>query len=165
MTPSKCLRMVRAAVQKLSPALPEADLALLTEQLRQAVSRGPESVDAHPRALLEMFRLADRDVPAAREAAFLEGAYAQFLFPRDEVRRGPYLSGAAPESRGRELRGARMIGNTRVDSFNPRQPATAKSKELIRVFCEAMTIKERHRIFSTRRRPRRKGKPVVRQQT
>ncbi|MHC4548735.1 MAG: winged helix-turn-helix domain-containing protein [Planctomycetota bacterium] len=60
---------------------------------------------------------------------------------------------------------SRMIGNTRVYTFNPRQPATAKLKELIRVFYEAMTLKERERLFATRRRPRRKGKPIVGQET
>ena len=60
---------------------------------------------------------------------------------------------------------SRMLGTTRVYSFNPRQPATAKLKELIRVFYEAMTIKEREQLFPARRRPRRRGKPVVRQES
>lgn len=56
---------------------------------------------------------------------------------------------------------SRMVGNTRVYSFNPRHPATGRLKDLIQVFYEAMTIRERERFFPTRRRPRRKGKPVV----
>lgn len=56
---------------------------------------------------------------------------------------------------------SRMIGNTRVYAFDPRQAATARLKELIRVFYEAMTIKERERMFPARRRPRRRGKPIV----
>ena len=56
---------------------------------------------------------------------------------------------------------SRMVGNTRLFSFNPRQPATAKLKELIRVYYESMTVEEREQLFLTRRRPRRKGKPVI----
>ena len=56
---------------------------------------------------------------------------------------------------------SKMVGNTRVYSFNPRQPATKKLKELIQVFYEAMSLQERERLFSTRRRPRRRGKPVM----
>lgn len=56
---------------------------------------------------------------------------------------------------------SKMIGNTRVYSFNPKQPATKKLKALIQVFYEAMSLNERQRLFSTRRRPRRRGKPVV----
>jgi len=56
---------------------------------------------------------------------------------------------------------SRMLGNTRVYSFNPRHPATRKLKELIQVFHEAMSLNERERLFSTRRRPRRRGKPVT----
>ena len=55
---------------------------------------------------------------------------------------------------------SKMVGNTRVYSFNPRQPATKKLKELIQVFYEAMSLQERERLFSRRRRPRRRGKPV-----
>jgi len=60
---------------------------------------------------------------------------------------------------------SRMIGNTRVYAFNPRRPGTAQLKDLIRVYYEAMTMKEREQLFPARRRPRRKGKPVVGQET
>jgi len=56
---------------------------------------------------------------------------------------------------------SRMVGNTRVYTFNPKQPATAKLKDLVGVFYEALSIKDREHLFPTRRRPRRKGKPVV----
>ncbi|MHC4450891.1 MAG: winged helix-turn-helix domain-containing protein [Planctomycetota bacterium] len=56
---------------------------------------------------------------------------------------------------------SKMVGNTRVYSFNPKQPATKKLKALIQVFYEAMSPQERERLFSTRRRPRRRGKPVM----
>ena len=57
-----------------------------------------------------------------------------------------------------------IVGNTRVYVFNPKQPATKKLKELIQVFYEALSLKERERLFSTRRRPRRRGKPVIAQE-
>ena len=56
---------------------------------------------------------------------------------------------------------SKLVGNTRVYSFNPKQPATKKLKELIQVFYEAMSARDRQRMFSERRRPRRRGKPVV----
>ena len=56
---------------------------------------------------------------------------------------------------------SRRVGKTRLYAFNPRQPAAAKLKDLVRVYYEAMTIAERERVFATRRRPRRKGKPIL----
>ena len=56
---------------------------------------------------------------------------------------------------------SKMVGNTRVYSFNPKQPATNKLKELIQIFYEAMSENERQKMFRTRRRPRRRGKPVI----
>jgi DNA-binding transcriptional ArsR family regulator len=55
---------------------------------------------------------------------------------------------------------SRLLGRTRVYTFNPKHPATAKLKELVRVFHESMTVEERAAVFHTRRRPRRRGKPV-----
>jgi predicted transcriptional regulator len=56
---------------------------------------------------------------------------------------------------------SRMVGNTRVYTFNPKQPVTGRLKDLIRFFYEAMSLKEREGMFPTRRRPRRRGKPVL----
>lgn len=56
---------------------------------------------------------------------------------------------------------SKMLGNTRVYTFNPKQPATRKLKELIQVFYEGLSLNERERLFPSRRRPRRRGKPVV----
>ena len=55
---------------------------------------------------------------------------------------------------------SRLVGGTRVYSFNPKYPATRKLRELVRVFYEGMPLKEREKMFGVRRRPRRKGKPV-----
>ncbi len=58
---------------------------------------------------------------------------------------------------------SKLVGGTRVYSFNPKQPATQQLRELIRVFYESMTLAERQRLFHVRRRPRRPGKPVRRE--
>lgn len=55
---------------------------------------------------------------------------------------------------------SKMVGNTRLYTFNPKQPVTRKLKELVQVFYEAMSQEERQQLFSARRRPRRRGKPV-----
>lgn len=55
---------------------------------------------------------------------------------------------------------SKLVGGTRVYSFNPKLPATEKLKELVRVFYEGMTLREREKMFGVRRRPRRRGKPV-----
>jgi DNA-binding transcriptional ArsR family regulator len=56
---------------------------------------------------------------------------------------------------------SRRVGNTRLYTFDPRHPASGPLQDLVRVYYEALTIRERERLFPTRRRPRRKGKPVL----
>ncbi len=55
---------------------------------------------------------------------------------------------------------SKLVGKTRIYTFNPKHPATGKLRELIRVFYEGMPSKDREHEFGTRRRPRRRGKPV-----
>lgn len=56
---------------------------------------------------------------------------------------------------------SKSIGKVRVYSFNPKMGVTKKLKELIQVFYDAIPLDQREEIFSARRRPRRKGKPVI----
>ena len=56
---------------------------------------------------------------------------------------------------------SREMGRSRVYSFNPKCPFTAPIRELIRIVYESIPLKEREQLFATRRRPRRKGKPVL----
>ena len=56
---------------------------------------------------------------------------------------------------------SKLTGRTRVYAFNPKYPAAAKLQDLVRVFYEGMSSVERERMFAERRRPRRRGKPVV----
>jgi hypothetical protein len=55
---------------------------------------------------------------------------------------------------------SRLVGRTRVYTFNPKHPATSKLQDLVRVFYEGLPLREREHLFRTRRRPRRRGKPV-----
>ncbi len=56
---------------------------------------------------------------------------------------------------------SRKLGTTRIFEFNPKLGIVKKVKELIEAFYESMPLDEREQLFSERRRPRRKGKPVI----
>lgn len=56
---------------------------------------------------------------------------------------------------------SRLVGKTRVYTFNPKHPATPRLKDLVAVFHESLSAEERERLFAARRRPRRRGKPVL----
>ena len=56
---------------------------------------------------------------------------------------------------------SKEMGRTRVYSFNPKSPLTAPVKNLVQLVYDSIPLKERERIFHSRRRPRRKGKPVL----
>ncbi len=51
-------------------------------------------------------------------------------------------------------------GRARVYSFNPKSVFSRPVKEIIEIAYEAIPISERSKLFQTRRRPRRKGKPI-----
>ena len=55
---------------------------------------------------------------------------------------------------------SKLAGRTRMYTFHPKSPAVSKLKEFVRVYYEGMPQSERERMFRTRRRPRRQGKPV-----
>ncbi|MEK6706962.1 MAG: ArsR family transcriptional regulator [Bdellovibrionota bacterium] len=56
---------------------------------------------------------------------------------------------------------SKEMGRTRVYSFNPKSPLTSPVIELIKIVYESIPSKEREQLFKIRRRPRRKGKPVL----
>lgn len=56
---------------------------------------------------------------------------------------------------------SKEAGRSRVYSFNPKSPFNKPIKELIELAYESIPLKERQQLFETRRRPRRKGKPVL----
>jgi predicted transcriptional regulator len=51
-------------------------------------------------------------------------------------------------------------GRTRIYFFNPKSPFQRPIKELIEMAYDSIPLAERQKLFSARRRPRRKGKPV-----
>lgn len=56
---------------------------------------------------------------------------------------------------------SRLAGRTRLYTFNLRHPATKRLMDLVAVFHEALPIRTRMQMFPARRRPRRRGKPVL----
>lgn len=56
---------------------------------------------------------------------------------------------------------SKEMGRTRVYSFNPKSPLVRPVKDLIKIMYDNIPLKEREVLFATRRRPRRKGKPVL----
>lgn len=56
---------------------------------------------------------------------------------------------------------SKEMGKIRVYTFNPKLGVTKKLKDLIQVFYDAIPLEQKEQMFSERRRPRRKGKPVI----
>ena len=57
---------------------------------------------------------------------------------------------------------SKLSGRTRIYQFNKKQGAAVRPFiELVKVFYDSIPLKEKEEIFQTRRRPRRKGKPVI----
>lgn len=56
---------------------------------------------------------------------------------------------------------SKVVGRSRVYSFNPKSAIVRPIKELVEIAYESIPLKERQELFQTRRRPRRKGKPVT----
>ena len=45
--------------------------------------------------------------------------------------------------------------------FNKKLKAAVKCYELVKVYYDGLSVKDKEKIFSERRRPRRPGKPVL----
>ena len=56
---------------------------------------------------------------------------------------------------------SKMMGKVRIYTFNPKMGVTKKLKELIQVFYDSIPVEKREEMFEARRRPRRRGKPVI----
>ena len=56
---------------------------------------------------------------------------------------------------------SKLVGRTRLYTFNPKSAGANKLRDLGAVYYESMTIKEREQVFPARRRPRRAGKPTL----
>jgi DNA-binding transcriptional ArsR family regulator len=56
---------------------------------------------------------------------------------------------------------SKKIGTIRLYKFNPKLGVVKKFIAMIESFYEAIPLKQREVMFQTRRRPRRKGKPIL----
>ena len=56
---------------------------------------------------------------------------------------------------------SKLVGRTRVYLFNLKSPTTKVFVQLIKVYYDTLSTKDKERIFKQRRRPRRKDKPVI----
>ncbi len=57
---------------------------------------------------------------------------------------------------------SKEMGRSRVYTFNPKSAFTKPVKDIISIAYEAIPLTERQILFSVRRRPRQKGKPIKR---
>ena len=55
---------------------------------------------------------------------------------------------------------SKPVGRSRVYAFNPKSPLTKPVKDLVRIAYESIPLAEREKMFATRLKPRKKGKPV-----
>ena len=56
---------------------------------------------------------------------------------------------------------SRLVGRSRLYEFNPKSPVATALRDLVRVVYEGIPLRQKEKIFSARRRPRRAGKPVL----
>lgn len=56
---------------------------------------------------------------------------------------------------------SKEVGRSRTYRFNPKSPLVTPVKELLKIGYETIPLQDREVVFGARRRPRRKGKPVL----
>ena len=56
---------------------------------------------------------------------------------------------------------SKLMGKVRIYTFNPKVAVTKKLKELIQIFYDSIPLEQKEQMFAERRRPRRRGKPVL----
>jgi len=56
---------------------------------------------------------------------------------------------------------SRTVGRTRLYPFNPKSPFVTPIRRIVEIVYDSMPLPEKELVFQTRRRPRRKGKPVL----
>jgi len=56
---------------------------------------------------------------------------------------------------------SKEVGRSRLYFFNPKSVFLGPIRELLKITYESIPLKEREILFASRRRPRRKGKPVL----
>ena len=56
---------------------------------------------------------------------------------------------------------SKEMGRTRIYTFNKKSPLTRPVQDLVGLAYDQLSVNEKEKIFHSRRRPRRKGKPVT----
>ena len=56
---------------------------------------------------------------------------------------------------------SKLVGRTRVYCFNKKSKAANKFYDFVKIYYDGLSINDKEKIFSARRRPRRSGKPIV----
>jgi DNA-binding transcriptional ArsR family regulator len=57
---------------------------------------------------------------------------------------------------------SKLVGKSRVYLFNKKSPTVKPFIELVKVYYDGLSLDDKEKIFASRRRPRRPGKPVLR---
>lgn len=56
---------------------------------------------------------------------------------------------------------SKLVGKTRVYMFNQKSKVAKSFYEMVKLYYDGLSLSDKEKIFSTRRRPRRPGKPVI----
>jgi DNA-binding transcriptional ArsR family regulator len=56
---------------------------------------------------------------------------------------------------------SKLVGKSRVYMFNRKSPVVSPFIQFIKVYYDGLSLEDKEQIFSSRRRPRRPGKPVL----
>ena len=56
---------------------------------------------------------------------------------------------------------SKELGRSRVYSFNPKSPLVSPVRDLVKIVYDSIPLREKEKLFIKRRRPRRKGKPIL----
>jgi len=60
---------------------------------------------------------------------------------------------------------SKLVGRTRVYMFNNKSKVAKAFYEFVKLYYDGLSISDREKIFETRRRPRRQGKPIITKQS
>lgn len=56
---------------------------------------------------------------------------------------------------------SKKMGTVRIYSVNKKSPVSNAFFAMVKIFYQGLSLEDKERLFATRRRPRRKGKPVI----
>ena len=56
---------------------------------------------------------------------------------------------------------SKLVGKSRVYQFNKKSPVVKPFMDFVKMYYDGLSLEDKQKIFATRRRPRRPGKPVI----